>query len=515
MKTLKIKLILLLLVSTLSATAQQKLQKFKKTVNANKEVTVNLNTSHTNIEIDTWSKDEIEVEAFIEGEKLSKEELEKELKNWNISLSGSGEEVTIESKGTGNTWSVVGGDYAFESLDALRHLEFELADLPEMPEIPEIPELPEMAEYPAMPKMPKMPKMPELPELPDGIGAVNFDYDAYKKDGEKYLEKWSKEYETKYGKEYKEKMKDWGRKFGKSDFDAYSKQMEAWGEKFGKDFGEKFGKDYGKKMEEWGKEFEEKWGAEYAKRMEEWGANFERQMEARTKVMESRQEAMRERQDHMRDRQEHLAERREVLAKHIENKADTKLKRTIKIKMPKKAKLKMNVRHGELKFASVITNLRGDISHSALTANSIDGSKTSINVSYSPVLISNWNMGELKLNFVEKAQIDTVNRMVLSSNSSNIDINSLSGNAIIDGSFGELSINTIQPTFSNLNIVLENSEAFVVLPKADYNLQYKGSRSKLKHPKNKTTSASSFSVGDMMSGKTIVINAKFSEVTMQ
>ena len=124
-------------------------------------------------------------------------------------------------------------------------------------------------------------------------------------------------------------------------------------------------------------------------------------------------------------------------------------------------------------------------------------------------------MGELKLNFVDKAKIDTVNRLVLSSNSSNIDINSLSGSAVIDGSFGELSINAIQPTFSNLNIVLENSEAFVMLPKADYNLQYKGSRSKLKHPKNKSLSASSFSVGDMMSGKTIVINAKFSEVTMQ
>src|SRR5690606_20178796 len=124
----------------------------------------------------------------------------------------------------------------------------------------------------------------------------------------------------------------------------------------------------------------------------------------------------------------------------------------------KKAKLNMNVRHGELKFASVIYNLRGDISHSTLTANSIDGSKTSINVSYSPVLITNWNLGELKLNFVEKAQIENVNRLVLSSNSSNIGINSLMGNAVIDGSFGELEINNILQSFNNLNIVLENSE---------------------------------------------------------
>lgn len=517
MKHLQIKLVILLLLSTLSATAQQKLQKLKKTVNANKEVTINLNTSYTNIEVDTWNKDQIEVEAYIEGEKLSKEELEKELKNWNITVSGSGDEVTIESKGSQNSWAIDGGDYNFNfNFDAMKDLEFELADLPEMPEMPEIPEMAHM------PNMPTMPAMPELPELPDGIGAVNFDYDAYKKDGEKYLEKWSKEFETKYGKEYKEKMKDWGRKFGKTDFEAYSKKMGEWGEKFGKDFGDKFGKDYEKKMEAWSKKMEESWGPEFEKRMEEWGARFEQQkeershaMEARQDAMRDRQDAMRDRQDHMRDRQAHLEDRREAIATRIENKVNTKVKKTIKIKMPKKAKLKMNVRHGELKFASVITNLRGDISHSALTANSIDGSKTSINVSYSPVLITHWNMGELKLNFVDKAQIDTVNRLVLGSNSSNIDINSLSGNAVIDGSFGELTINTILPSFSNLNIVLENSEAFLVLPKTEYNLQYKGSRSKMKHPKNKTLAATSFSTGDLASGKNIVINAKFSEVTMQ
>ncbi len=513
MKTIELKFLILMLASTLTATAQQKLQKFTKTVNANKEVIVNLNTSYTNIEVDTWSKDQIEVEAYIEGQKLSKEALEKELKNWNITVSGSGDEVTIESKGSHNSWDAVGGDFEFHfDNEAMRELEFELANMPEMPEMPEMPKMPDMAR---VPEMPQMPKMPELPELPEGIGAVNFDYDAYKKDGEKYLEKWSKEYETNYGKEYKEKMKAWGRKFGKTDFEAYSKQMEAWGEKFGKEFGDKFGKDYEKKMEAWGKRFEETWGKDFEAKMQAWGERFGKQMEDRTRAMEARQEAMRDHQDHVKDRQQHFAERRDALAKRIDDKGNTNVKKTIKIKMPKKAKLKMNVRHGELKFASVITNMRGDVSHSALTANSIDGSKTSINVSYSPVLITNWNMGELKLNFVDKAQIANVNRLVLSSNSSNIDINSLAGNAVIDGSFGELAINTIQPTFSNLNIVLENSEAFVMLPKADYNLQYKGSRSKLKHPKNKSITATSFSAGDLMSGKTIVINAKFSEVTMQ
>ncbi len=507
MKTIQTIAFAFFAASTLSVTAQQKLQKFTKSVNTNSDVTINLNTNHTNIEVDTWSKNSIEVEAYIEGEKLSKEELEKELKNWDITISGSGDVVTITSKGSQNSWDNFGA-FDATSLDALRNLEIELAEMPPVPPVPRIPEVPQVQ---GIPQMPEMPKMPELPELPHGIGAVNFDYDAYKKDGEAYLDKWSKEYETKYGKEYREKMKAWGRDFGKTDFKAYSKEMEAWGEKFGKEFGESFGKDYEKKMEAWGKKFDEQWGKEYQERMEAWGKRVEAQMNA----VEGRQAAMLDRHAAMADRQAAFADRREAIAKRIEDKVDTKVKKTIKIKMPKKAKLKMNVRHGELKFASIITDLRGDISHSALTANSIDGSKTSINVSYSPVLITNWVLGELKLNYVEKAQIANVHRLVLSSNSSNIDINSLIGNAVIDGSFGELSINNILPSFNNLNIVLENSEAFLVLPKTAYNLQYKGSRSKLKHPKTNNSTATTFSSGDLTSSKTIVINAKFSEVNMQ
>lgn len=499
MKT--IKLLMFLLLATTSVMAQ-KLTKLTKSVNVTSDVIINLNTSHTNIEVDTWNKDVIEIEAYIDGEKVSKQDLQKALEDWKITVNGSGNEVTIDSKGSHNTW-VYG--YDLSGLDALKDLKFSLADLPEMPELPYMPVMP------TLPEMPAMPAMPELPELPQGIGNVNFDYEAYKKDGEAYIERWSKEFETKYGKEYKEKMKDWGRKFGKSDFEAYSKKMEKWGEEYAKQFESKFGKEYEARMQAWGEKFGEKWGKDFAKKMEEWGEKFGKEMEARAKAMEERGEAMIVRGKAM----EEKAKREDHLAKSLESKINTKVKKTIKIKMPKKAKLQMNVRHGELKFASVITNMKGAISHGTLTANDIDGSQTSINVSYSPVLIANWNSGELKLNYVENAMIHKVNRMVLGATSSNVIINNLSGNAVIDGSFGVLEIGNILESFNNLNVVLENSEAHLKLPKTNYNLQYKGSRSKFKHPKNKNNTATSFSTGDMNSGKTIVVNAKFSDVTMQ
>jgi hypothetical protein len=287
-------------------------------------------------------------------------------------------------------------------------------------------------------------------------------------------------------------------------------------------------------MEAWGKEFDEKWGKEYQKKMEKWQEEHGKEMEERAKVMEKRAQELQQRMEgrekeraermeareqelaeRMKEREERVENRREELERSIENRT-SKVKKTIKIKMPKDAKLKMNVRHGELKFSSVINNLKGDISYATLVADHIGGSKTSINVSYSPVLINTWDLGELKLNFVDKAQIKTVNRLVLSSNSSNIGIDNITGNAVIDGSFGDLSIGKIADTFSNLNIILENSDALINLPKTDYNFQYKGSRSRLTHPKKKPTeSVTTFSTGNLSSPKTIVLNAKFSHVVMQ
>jgi hypothetical protein len=197
-------------------------------------------------------------------------------------------------------------------------------------------------------------------------------------------------------------------------------------------------------------------------------------------------------------------------------KRNNKVIKTIKIKMPKDTKLKVNVRHGELKFASVIHNLKADLSHSSLVADRIDGSSTSISASYSPVLVNHWDAGELKLRYVDDALLKNVNTLTLNSNSSDINIDYLKGNTVINGSFGNLVIHNIMDTFNNLNIVLENSDAHIKLPKADYSLQYQGSRSRLKHPKktDKDT-ASSFSTGNLSSGKTIVINAKYSTIVMQ
>jgi hypothetical protein len=478
-----IKILMFCLITTFGY-AQKKLSKTSQSIKVNKDVEVNLNTSYVEIELETWNRDIVEVEAYIESSKLSKEELELALKAWNLKVEGSNDKVTISSAGGRSSSLFDQDDYS----DLLKNLEFHLYDLPEMPEMPEF---------------------PELPELPEGVNSISFDYDKYQAEGEKYLTEWSKAYEKKGGKELKKSMEDWARKFGES---GYQEKMTKWGE----EFGEKFGKDWEEKMEAWGERFGKEMEVR-AKAMEKRGEAMERRAEAMEERNEKRSEEMvkrmEERAELMEERREEMHERREsILVRRLESGSNSKVRKVIKIKIPKKAKLKTNIRHGELKLSSVIYNMRGDISHSFLVAEHIDGSDTSINVSYSTVVINTWDLGALNLNFVDKAQIKSAKNLVLNSKSSNINIENLTDTGIIDGSFGDLTISNLSASFKNLNLVLENSDALINLPKnLDYSLYFKGNRSKYNNKTTTQKTVRNYPEGQS-SNRNIIVNAKYSNV---
>ncbi|SFD03699.1 hypothetical protein [Algibacter pectinivorans] len=520
---IKIKFVVLCFLISGSIAAQQKLTKVSQSIKVDKDVVVDLNTSYCNIVFDTWNKNTVEIEAYIEGEKLSKDQLDDALKQWHIDIDATTNKVIINA-GSGHAPNAMWAHHEAYDCDncdddygvgaILNELKFELADMPEMhiniPEIPEMPEIPQMFE------------MPELPELPEGVNAVAFDYEAYKEQGEDYLEKWSRKFESKYGKDY-------------------AKKMEAWGEKFGKEWSDKYGDDFAEKMEAWGEKFGEEWGEKYAERMEEWGERFAERMEAQASRVEAQAEhiaanaermaAQKERammhremaKEHAKDRKAHLKERavlikeRELeIEKLLDNKSAIKVKKTIKIKIPKDAKLRVNVKYGEIEFANNIDNLKADLAYTKFKALSINGSSTSINASYSPIQITHWNLGELNLNYVKSADIEHVAHLVLNLTSSEVDIESLTGSAIIDSNIGDVDIYNIEDSFNNLNIILQNSNAVIGLPKTDYSMQYKGTHSRLAQPDQAVKSnTSNFSTGNPSTGKTILINAKYSDITMQ
>ena len=103
-KNMKIKFIsiLVLCFALFAVNAQNRVQKTKKTIDADKDVTIALNTSHTNIVVDTWDRNKIEVQAYVESEELSKDELKKIADSWEVEIDGRGDRVEIRTGGRYN-----------------------------------------------------------------------------------------------------------------------------------------------------------------------------------------------------------------------------------------------------------------------------------------------------------------------------------------------------------------------------------------------------------------------------
>lgn len=466
MKTIKLNLALLcLLFITAGSFAQTK--KLSKTYNTNSDVNVSIDSRHTNVIIENWDKNQVQIEATLEGKEASKEEMQKMLDAWELKTSGSESNVKIESGGG------LYGDMNMVIPDMdLRGLQEPLSQLPGILE-------------PLMnnlgPLISNIAEHPLPPEFAENMKDMKFDYDAYKKDGDKYLEKWEADFEKKFGKDFEEKMEKWAEKMEK-DSEKFNKEfeakmeadMEAWGEKFGKDM--------------------EAWGEQFGKQMEAWGEKFGKEMEAKYGDSEGN-----------------------VI---IINGDEVKSKRTIRIKVPKDAKLDLNVRHGELKLSSNVKNLKADISHSRLSANRISGKNTNIKVAYSPIKVGVWEYGVLSTQFVKNCSIDKVVSIKLNSSSSDILINELQKTGVLSGSFGKLDINNLGAGFETLNINLENSDLELSVPDTAFSFSYNGMQSSIKYPRSMDLKSSKSYDNEMLNGfnksndgnRNINIKANFSDV---
>ena len=127
---IKIKQFALVFFISGSLLAQQKLTKVSQSIKVDKDVTIDLNTSYCNIVFDTWNKGTVEIEAFIEGDDLSKEELQDALKDWGVNVEGSQEKVLISTRGNTSpfvwAYNVDSDNEAAHAV--LKELKFELAE---------------------------------------------------------------------------------------------------------------------------------------------------------------------------------------------------------------------------------------------------------------------------------------------------------------------------------------------------------------------------------------------------
>ncbi len=433
--------------------------------NVGEQVEVSVNTSFTNVVFETWNKNKVEVEAYIEGDALSKKEKQELMDQWDLRVTGNSKKVSISSNAVAPPFNVAplpGSDFVGPLMDNLV--------LPLMQNI-QIPPLPD--------------------DFMENIGNIHFDYEEYKKDEEGYMKKFEAQMDKKFGKDFEQKMEEWGKNVEKSLNDrqadsigeAYGKRMEAWGEDFGKRM-EAWGEEYGKKMEAWAQQFDGE-GGDYSKTVRK-------------------------------------SPNGTAIVIKGSGRTSTKAQKTIIIRLPKNTKMEVNVRHGDLKMADV-HNVRANLDYTPFRAKSIDGGQTLINASYAPVTVDLWKQGVLNVKFVNECSIATVQNLNLQANSSDVRIGTISKQAFLSGSFGDLEVSKIADGFETIDIRLENTDANLGLPSAPFSFYFTGKKSTLNYPKSLQLKQSKSANGVLVKGfsqnnasnKTITINSNFSNVSLQ
>ncbi|MGB5236718.1 MAG: hypothetical protein WBN59_03725, partial [Flavobacteriaceae bacterium] len=317
------------LFAVLGVTAQTQKKTYSESFNVNDNTVINVNTSHTDIEFDTWNKNQVSVEAVIELEGATEEEAQRYFENNGIKILGNSSEIEISTKNTSSWGPYVTGVPGYDE-----EFVIEIPDVAPFFADIEIPDLPEMPEVAALPPMPPLPPM-EFGE---------FDYEEYQERGEAYLEEWSEQFRESFDEEWAEHMKEWG--------EQYEANME----------------EYREIQEEYSKEHEAM-REERLKEQEEFRKEAE---EIRREAQQMQKEALKEgRKMQEEERRVH----RNVIISGDKVKAPKvyyystdgksgkyKVKRTIKIKMPKSVKLNMNVRHGEVKLAETTRDIKATLS---------------------------------------------------------------------------------------------------------------------------------------------------------
>lgn len=460
---------LLLCLGLLGAYGQQK-KTFKETFNVGTDAVLDINTSHVDIEFETWDKNQVQIEAVIELEGASKEEAAAYFERNGIEIKGNSKEIEVYTRRQ-NSWRyTTSGD--FDNL----HIE-----------IPEIPDLEPLFLDLEIPEIYVIPEIPPMPPLP----MTSFDYSRYKKEGEKYLKEWKKEFDENFDEDYKERFEEWS-----------------------------------ERVESKAKERAER-AEELKQERKEWLEEHKAQMAERKKLIQERKKELEERKKEIEERSVIISRDWDTpnvfyWSSDGENK-NYKVKKTIRIKMPKSVKLKMNVRHGEVKLAENARNIKASLSYASLLATTIDGEQTIINASYSPVSVQRWNYGQLKTDYSDRVNLKEVRNLRLNSVSSDVTIERVLKSAHVRNNLGALKINSVSKNFTDMDISVQNGELICVLPETPFAIYINGISSKFIGPtglildtsKNRNTVLRKGYHINKNTDKSIVINSKYSDVVLE
>ncbi len=323
MRVLPYKLVILSIFSLVQLCAQKR--DFKEEFNVKSDVVIDINTRHSDIEIETWNKDKVVVEAFmiVDGEEVTEEMRDKFYKKWDFDAYGNSSKVTVKSRTNSsiidiNTFNFDTPNYNYfngdlidlslGSLDILDSIDF--SGINDFVIIPEI-------ELPALPEMPPLPPLPPLPS--------EFDFDEYKKD-KNYLNRWKEKNKNVIGKNAEVTIGKNSISI-KTDDDTDITML--------------------KEKEKYQKEIEkarELYNTERLKAREAY-------KKARKIHKEKRKKDLRKKKEDYRELIKKYSKDRKEIQSLLKKRSKLKIKRLIKIKAPKDAKFNMNVKYGALSFS--------------------------------------------------------------------------------------------------------------------------------------------------------------------
>lgn len=427
---------ILFAIGFLGTTFAQKFdKKFTENFKVNKDVAIELNAANTEINVTTWSKNEVQIEAFIEIEGLSKEEAETYFKNWNFEALGNKKKVQITSKGN-NSFGLKDDFVIFNNMN----FDFE---------IPEI----EMPDFDAM-------------VIPDMNFDFDFDFDFDFESLEDLEENMQRDgdysFEYHKGDEHiKIKTKEEWEQFKKSkNYDDLKKSFKTVGSQVKIALANS--KNQIKKINK-----------------EQLKASLE-QAKLSIKNIDTKaiQKSILEAQKVLKNMNFSFNKNSDDLTI---NGKKVKIKKRLEIKVPKGATFNLNTRHCKVKLPNTVAS--GKVKYGAFNANDLIGGNLTID--YSPVNISSLNACTLFLNNVTDAKIASVTNTTMSNNSSEVVIDKINNSVKLSDKFGKITIESFDANFGDFVLNLSNSEAVLPLNNLNLNMNIETVKSRFLFQSNK------------------------------
>jgi hypothetical protein len=450
--------------------AQKFDKKFNEKFNVNKDVVLAINATNADINVTTWNRNEVAVEAVITVEGLSKKEAEKFLKNWEFEALGNKSKVQVNANA--NQFLPFGDndfkfDFDFKDI-VIPELNFDI-NIPDF-EIPEI-------------------KIPEIninfENIFEGVfdGIDNYDFEdgdaktfSYKSNGKektiviKTKEEWEKFKKSKDYQDLKADIKE-GLKKAQEGIKKIDKKMIEETIKRAKIQYEKIDKEKLK-------------------------ANLEK-AKASIKKLKFKMANQYKDGDNV------------IIIEDGKTKKNVKITRKITIKVPKNAKFELNTRHSKVQLPKGKTS--GKVSYGSFKSDEINGGD--LKIYYAPVNVAILSASTLSLNNITDATIASVINTKLSSNSSGLTIKKLDNNVDLTSKFGELLISEVVSGLQNFKLDLSFSDATIDFKKLKENLKIL----KADNVSSNKNVSKNFSLNGNFSLKnsSVTIKGKQSEITIK